>query len=77
MNTQQRLNHIVDRYRKQGYQVILNPQPDDLPPFAKDFKVEIFASRPDGNVLASAKATASEFDGDTNLSEKLDLRGEN
>jgi hypothetical protein len=68
MNTEQRLNQIADRYREQGYQVVLNPGPDDLPPFAKYFKVEILASRPDGNVLASAKGSSSEFEADPNLS---------
>jgi HEPN domain-containing protein len=68
MNTEQRLNQVADRYREQGYQVVLNPRPDDLPPFAKDFKVEILASRPDGNVLASAKGSSAEFEADPNLS---------
>jgi hypothetical protein len=45
MNIQQRLNHVVDRYRAQGYQVVIRPGPEDLPPFAKDFKVEIVATR--------------------------------
>ena len=57
MNSEQRLNHVADRYRAQGYRVVVRPGPDDLPPFAKDFKVEILATRADGNVLVSAKAT--------------------
>jgi HEPN domain-containing protein len=73
MDTQQRLEHVAERYRDQGYRVILNPAPDDLPSFAKDFKVEILASRPDGNVLASAKASSSEFEKDKNLSRYADI----
>jgi hypothetical protein len=68
MNTEQRLSQVADRYREQGYQVVLNPGADDLPPFAKDFKVEILATRPDGNVLVSAKGSSSEFEDDPNLS---------
>ena len=67
MDSKQRLEHVAERYREQGYKVILDPTPDDLPSFAKDFKVEILASRPDGNVLASAKANTTEFESDKNL----------
>ena len=48
--------------------MVVNPGPEDLPSFAKDFKVEILASRPDGNVLASATGSTSEFERDPNLS---------
>jgi REase_AHJR-like len=73
MTTEQRLEQIADRYRAQGYQVVLHPGPDDLPPFAKDFKVEILASRPDGNVLVSAKASSAEFERDPNLSRYAEI----
>src|SRR4051794_20606160 len=73
MNIQQHLDHVADRYRQQGYQVVLNPGPDDLPPFAKDFKVEILAKRPDGNVLVSAKASSSDFEGDPNLAKYAEI----
>lgn len=61
MNLQQRLQDVAERYRRQGYQVTVDPGPNDLPTFAKDFKVEIVATRPGSNVLVSAKATRTEF----------------
>ncbi|HLN32368.1 MAG TPA: hypothetical protein VK395_31860 [Gemmataceae bacterium] len=64
MNTEPRLNQVADRYRVQGYQVILRPGPDDLPEFAKDFKVEIVAKRADGCILASAKKNQSDLEAD-------------
>ena len=67
MDTKLRLEKVAERYREQGYRVIQNPTPDDLPPFAQDFKVEILAMRPDGSVLVSAKATSAEFERDKNL----------
>jgi hypothetical protein len=67
MNIEQRLNYVAERYRTLGYKVVLRPGPDDLPPFAKDFKVEILATGADGNVLASAKASASELEADPNV----------
>jgi hypothetical protein len=68
MNTQQRLEGVAQQYRRQGYQVTLNPGPADLPDFAKDFTVEILATRPDGNVLVSAKETSRDFESDPALS---------
>ena len=56
MDIEQQLKKVADRYREQGYQVVLRPGPEDLPPFAKDFKVEIVATRADGGVVASVKA---------------------
>jgi hypothetical protein len=73
MNIHQSLDRVVERYRQQGYGVVVNPGPDDLPPFANDFNVEILATRPDGNVLASAKASSSEFEKDPNLSRYAEI----
>jgi hypothetical protein len=73
MDTERRLEQLAERYRDQGYTVILNPTPNDLPSFANDFKVEILASRPDGNVLASAKASSQEFERDKNLSRYAEI----
>jgi len=68
MSTEDRFKNIVDRYRSQGYQVTIGPKPDELPPFAKDFKVEILATRPDGGVLVTAKKNLSEFQANRDLS---------
>jgi uncharacterized protein YutE (UPF0331/DUF86 family) len=67
MNTEQRLNDIADQYRAQGYQVVVRPGPGELPAFAKDFNVEVLATRADGNVLASAKQSPAELQADSNL----------
>jgi hypothetical protein len=67
MNFDQLLNTVAERYRTRGFNVILRPGQDDLPPFAKDFKVEILATGPDSNVLASVKATPSELEADPNI----------
>jgi hypothetical protein len=64
MNLEQRLNSLADRYRTLGYKVVVRPGPEDLPPFAKDFKVEILATRDDGSVLAVAKGSPTELEAD-------------
>jgi hypothetical protein len=73
MTTQERLEQQANRYREQGYRVVLNPGPDDLPPFAKDFKVEILATRADGGVIASAKSSLADFENDRNLSRYAEI----
>ena len=67
MNSEQRLNSVADRYRSLGFKVVVRPGPEELPPFAKDFKVEILATGPGGNVLASAKASPPELEADPNV----------
>jgi hypothetical protein len=67
MNIEQRLNQMADRYRAQGYKVVVRPGPDDLPDFAKDFKVEIIATRDDGSVLASVKDKQSDLEADREI----------
>jgi REase_AHJR-like len=67
MDFEQRLNQVADRYRAQGYKVVVQPGPDDLPNFAKDFKVEFIAKRDDGCVLVSAKKSLSDLEADREL----------
>jgi hypothetical protein len=67
MNIEQRLNQVADRYRAQGYKVVVRPGPDDLPDFAKDFKVEIIARRDDECVLASVKERQSVLEADREI----------
>lgn len=73
MDTEQLLERLADRYRRQGYSVKVNPGPDVLPPFAKDFKVELLAERPDNKVLVSAKSDKSEIEQDSRLSDFADI----
>jgi hypothetical protein len=67
MKTEQRLNSVVDGYKAQGYQVVVRPGAEILPPFAKAFKVEILATRNGGNVLASVKKSPEELEADPNV----------
>jgi len=67
MNIDQRLNNVAESYRSRGYTVLVRPKPDELPSFAKDFKVEILATGADGNVLASVKATSFDLEADPDV----------
>lgn len=76
MNIEQRLNHVADRYRAQGYKVVIRPGPDELPDFAKDFKVEIIARRDDGCVLASVKKSQSDLEADQGIPRYAEVTSE-
>lgn len=67
MDIEQSLNYMADRYRSQGYQVAVHPEPKDLPDFAKTFRVEIVAHRADGSALVSVKKSPKEFQADPNV----------
>jgi hypothetical protein len=67
MKFEQQLSQIAERYRVQGYEVVVHPGPDQLPPFAKDFNIEILAKRGDGNVLVTAKKSQAEVEADGRL----------
>jgi hypothetical protein len=67
MNIEQQLNAVADSYRARGFTVVLRPGPDDLPSFAKDFKMEILATGPNVNVLVSVKATPLDLEADPNI----------
>ena len=76
MKIEDRLNQVADRYRSLGYKVVVRPGPDDLPPFAQDFKVEVLATRDDGSVLASAKGSPSELESDPNVPRYAEVTGQ-
>src|SRR5437588_12552537 len=73
MDTEQRLNQMADRYRAQGYKVVVRPGPDDLPDFAKGFKVEIVARRDDGSAIASVKKSPSDLESDPNVARYAEI----
>jgi REase_AHJR-like len=73
MTFEERLNYVVERYKEQGYQVVVRPGPEALPPFARDFKVEILATRDDGGVLVSAKESPSKLEADPSVARYADV----
>jgi REase_AHJR-like len=73
MDTEGRLTSLADRYRAQGYRVVVSPGPTDLPEFAKAFNVEIVARREDGSALVSAKKSPRELEADPNVSKLAEL----
>ena len=67
MNFEQELKKLAGVYEGQGYKVVVRPGLEDLPVFAKDFKVEIVARRADEGVLVSVKKNRQEMESDKDM----------
>jgi hypothetical protein len=73
MNSEERLNYLGERYRSRGFNVVIHPKPEDLPAFAKDFKVEMVATKDDGSVLVAAKDSRSDFEADAEVARYAEI----
>lgn len=58
--TQRKIAELADRYSRDGYAVTIEPDPNTLPPFLRDFRVDIVAASGDGNVIIEVKPWSSE-----------------
>ncbi len=73
MDFERELRQVADTYEKQGYHVTIRPGPDDLPPFARDFNIEILAKRGTEGVLVAAKRDRDEVAADSNLTRYAEI----
>jgi hypothetical protein len=64
---EQELKRVAGGYASQGYQVVVRPRPEDLPPFAKDFNVEMVGKRAAEGVLVAVKRNREEMAADANM----------
>jgi REase_AHJR-like len=67
MDFEQELKRVAGSYTAQGYQVVVEPRPDDLPSFARDFKVELVGKRAAEGVLVAVKKNRDALAADANL----------
>src|SRR5262249_13924890 len=67
MDFERELKRVASVYTDQGYQVVIHPRPEDLPPFARDFTVEIVGRRGAEGVLVAVKKDRAEMAADTDL----------
>jgi uncharacterized protein YutE (UPF0331/DUF86 family) len=75
MDFEHELKRVADSYTDQGYEVTLRPGPDRLPPFAKDFKVEIVGKRGTQGVLVAVKKTRDDLAADPNVQRYAEVIG--
>ena len=55
----QRLREVAREYRQRGYDVLIEPRPDQLPDFLAQFRVDILARNPTENVIVEVRTQAS------------------
>jgi hypothetical protein len=53
---QQKIESLATEYRASGYEVTVRPSGDDLPSFLKEFRPDIIATSPKGNVVVEVKS---------------------
>lgn len=75
MDLSQELDRLADMYRAQGYDVAVRPRPDQLPPFARDFRVEIVGHRGGEGVLVAVRKDRDEVAADTNMQRYAEITG--
>jgi hypothetical protein len=73
MDIDQKAIQVVKQYADQGYQTFFRPGLADLPPFAKDFKVDILAKRGEGGVLAQVKRNRKQLADDPDTSRYAEI----
>ncbi len=64
MDFEKAIQEVAANYSQRGHQVIVRPKPDELPKFARDFKVEVVGTQRDIGVLVSVKRNRDEFSAD-------------
>jgi uncharacterized protein YutE (UPF0331/DUF86 family) len=67
MDFEQELRRMADTYASQGYQITIRPNAETLPPFVKDFEIEILGKRGHEGVLVAVKKDRDQFAADANL----------
>ena len=56
---QQRLREIAREYRKRGYEVLIEPRPNQLPEFLTPFRVDMLARSAEENVIVEVRTQES------------------
>ena len=75
MDFDRQLAQVADTYRDQGYSVTLRPSPDELPPFARDFRVEILARRGAESVLCAVRKDRDALAADGDMQRYAEITG--
>src|SRR5947209_95865 len=73
MDIEKALQEIAKSYEADGYLVITHPDNDHLPGFAKDFGIDLVASRGQERVAVQVKMKRSDLEKDPKLLEKADI----
>jgi REase_AHJR-like len=75
MDFERELSRVAQSYARQGYQVVVHPGAEELPAFAKDFRVELLGKREPGGVLVTVKKNRQEFAAEPDLGRYAEVTG--
>jgi hypothetical protein len=75
MDFEQELKRLADFYTDQGFAVTIRPQSKDLPPFAKDFQIELLGKRGVGGVLVAVKKNRTALAAEADLPRYAEITG--
>lgn len=70
---QQALEKIAERYRDEGYDVILHPQGEQIPSFLSGFPMEMIASRGNEHVVVAIKQNRIDLSSDSRVPHLAEL----
>jgi len=75
MDLERAIQDVAQRYATHGYTVVVKPTADQLPAFARDFRVEVVGRRPDQSVLVAVKRNRLDFAADPEMPRYAEVIG--
>jgi hypothetical protein len=73
MDIEKEVDGVAQQYRSEGYVVVTHPDADHLPEFAKDFGVDLLATRGDERVLVQVKEDRASLNADPSVSRLAEI----
>ena len=67
------LDRVAQRYRDEGYEVVVEPRGDALPSFLDDFQVDLIARRGNEGVVVEIKYKRNDLSADENVSRMAEV----
>jgi REase_AHJR-like len=65
---QESLERVAQRYRDEGYEVVVRPSAEQIPPFIKDFQPDLIATRGSEGVIVEIKMNRMDLSADHEIS---------
>jgi hypothetical protein len=72
---QHALEQVAKRYRDEGYDVIVHPRDDQVPPFLARFRTDMLATRANDGVVVEVKANRLDLSRDQQLARLAEVVG--
>ncbi len=70
---EQALDRVAQRYREEGYSVILRPQGEQIPPFIADFQPDLITVRGNERIVVEIKTTRIDVSSDQQIVRLADV----